>query len=390
MPGEGVPDGAILNIPHLEKLSAPDGSEDRICGTYSDQLVLSSGSKVLAVRAEANAPDIQVAARVGTVVLQNADLFSSDDVVDLSRLVASGRDVLAIHAEANAAHNALMGQSMDQVDIQHARDGRVENHKPVVASLLVLRRKALNVQVSQRVGGRRLVRVGHSSVVGGRMGADLRRLARARGARIWNGRIDLGRSRSARIRGPSHTALPRAGASGAGRRLGREAARSGTLRVLRLERRLLLRRRRRGRRALESWGRLRHLMRRRLLLLLLGRRGRRNGTTLAALASHDGAEGIGAHANGRRRSLRRAGVRRAHHGVRGRASAGLVELATEMGDLFFVPVGRELSVSTYKGDCEAWQRDILLLESHVVLLHGIDLLADQLHFVDLGLDCDGG
>lgn len=37
--------------------------------TYSDQLVLSSCSEVLAIRAKANAPDIQITARVGTVIL---------------------------------------------------------------------------------------------------------------------------------------------------------------------------------------------------------------------------------------------------------------------------------------------------------------------------------
>lgn len=318
--------------------------------TYSDQLVLRSRSEVLAIRAEANAPDIQVAARVGTVVLQDTDLLSRDDVVDLSRLVATGRHVLAVHAESDAADNAFVGQSMDQVHVQNARYRRVEDHKPIVSSLLVLRRKTLDIKVSERVGGGgRLVRVGHPGVVWSRVGADLRRLARASRARVRNGRVDLRRSRTPSIRRAPDTTLTRAGTGGTGRRLGREAARSWPLRVLRLKRRLLLLRWRWGRRrrALEPWRWLRHLMRRRLLLLLLRWRGRWDGTTLATLASHDGAEGIGAHADGWRRSLRRAGVRRADHGVWGSASTGLVELATEMGYFFFIPVEDESSVGAH-------------------------------------------
>lgn len=104
---------------------------------------------------------------------------------------------------------------------------------------------------------------------------------------------------------------------------------------------------------------------RRALLLLRWRRGRGDGTALTTLAGHDGAEGIGAHADGRGRSLWRALMRRrADHGTLGSATSGLFELSAEMGDLFFE----------------------LLLERHVGLLHRVNLLANQLHFINLGLN----
>lgn len=80
----------------------------------------------------------------------------------------------------------------------------------------------------------------------------------------------------------------------------------------------------------------------RALLLLRRRRGRWDRTALTTLAGHDGAEGVGAHADGRGRSLRRALMRgRADHGTLGSATSGLFELSAKMGDLFFKPAGQE-------------------------------------------------
>lgn len=80
------------------------------------------------------------------------------------------------------------------------------------------------------------MRLGHPGVVRGRVGADLRRLARASGSRIWNRGVDL-RSRGATTwRSTGSTALARARAGGALGRLGRETARRWALGVLLLER----------------------------------------------------------------------------------------------------------------------------------------------------------
>lgn len=306
----------------------------------TDQFVFGTSGKVLAIGAEADASDVQVAASVGVIVLQHADLVSRDDVIDLSRLIAPSRDVLAIHAEANTADNALVGQGVDQVHIEHAWNSRVEDDEPIIPCLLVLRGEALDIEVTKGVVGR-MVRLGHPGVIRGRVGADLRRLARASRSRIRNWSVDL-RSRgttSWRPTGSTSLARPRAG--GALGRLGRETARSWALGVLLLERGRLRWRWRRRRRALEPWRRLRHLVGR-ALLLLRRRRGRGDRTTLTTLAGHDGAEGIGAHADGRGRSLRRALMgRRADHGTLGSATSGLFELSAKMGDLFFKPARQD-------------------------------------------------
>lgn len=100
-------------------------------------------------------------------------------------------------------------------------------------------------------------------------------------------------------------------------------------------------RRRRRRRPLEAGRRLGHLVRRSLLLLRRRRRWDGPARTTTTLATHDGAEGVGSHADGWGRCLRRTSVgRRADHGTLRGASADAFELATKVGDLFFKPVWR--------------------------------------------------
>lgn len=217
MARECVSDGASLDVPD------------------PDQLVLGTGGEVLAVGAEADAPNVQITASVGIVVLQHADLIPRDNIVDLGRLVAPSRDVLAIHAEANAADYALVRQGMDQVHIEHAWNSRVEDDEPIIPCLLVLRRQALDIEITEGVVGR-MMRLGHPGVIRGRVGADLGRLAGASGSRIRNWSVDLRSRGAASWRSTGPTALTRPRAGGALGRLGREAARSWALGVLLLER----------------------------------------------------------------------------------------------------------------------------------------------------------
>jgi len=299
--------------------------------THSDELVLGAGSEVLAVRAEADAPDVQVAAYVDRVVLEDAELVAGPDVVDLRGPVAARGDVLAVLAEADAAHDALVRERVDQIHVERARHRLVEDDEPVVARLLEVGREALHVQVAEGVAG-----VGHLQTgVGGRVRGHLGRLARAG---IRHRRVDLGSSRTTRRR-PAEPAPPRTG-----RRRGLRGLRGktahGALGVL-LEGRLLRRRRRRRRRPLQARGRLAHGVLGWLLVLRGRRRRRSQAGVLAGLPAHDGAEDVARHADGGR--LRRAGVlRRTADGTLGRrgAPASAVELAAKVADLVFVP-GRE-------------------------------------------------
>lgn len=80
------------------------------------------------------------------------------------------------------------------------------------------------------------MRLGHPCVVRGRVGADLRGLARASGSRIRNWSVDLRSRGSTSWRSTGSAALTRPRAGGALGRLGWEASRGRALGVLLLER----------------------------------------------------------------------------------------------------------------------------------------------------------
>lgn len=229
-----------------------------------------------------------------------------------------------------------MRQSVNQVHVKKARDSRIEHDKPIIPSFLVLSRKSFDIKVAQSIVWG-VVRLSHPSMVGCRVRADLRRLTWSSGTWVRNRSIDLGGGGPTRGRSADAATLARSGTSSAGRGLGRKAAGSGSLGVLRLERRRLRRRRRRRRRALQSRRRLRDLVRRGLLLLR--RRRWWNRAAGAALTGHNGAEGIRAHTDGWWRGLWGARVRRGtDHGALRSAASGLLKLATEVTNLLFEPV----------------------------------------------------
>ena len=125
----------------------------------ADQLVLSTCREVLAVWAEADTSDVQVSSSVGGIVLKNADLLSAVDIEDLSRSVAASGNVLAIVAEANAADDALVLQSVEQINVKNPWNLRVEDGEPIRLDLLLVVREALEVQLCQCISNISNVRV---------------------------------------------------------------------------------------------------------------------------------------------------------------------------------------------------------------------------------------
>lgn len=125
-------------------------------------------------------------------------------------------------------------------------------------------------------------------------------LGRCAGTAVWHRGVDL-RSGGTASRRPADTTLVRTRAGSAGRGLAWEPIRSGSLLVGLLERRLLLRRWRRGwwRASWHARSRLRHLVLRPRRLLILGRRLGRQPTTLTTLACHNSAKKIVTQAEGR-------------------------------------------------------------------------------------------
>lgn len=115
----------------------------------ADQLVLSTCREVLSIRAEADTSDVQVSSSIGGLVLKNADLHSGVDIEDLSGSVAASGNILAIVAEAHAADDALMLQSVEQIDVKNPWNLRVEDGEPIGLDLLLVIREALEVQLCQ-------------------------------------------------------------------------------------------------------------------------------------------------------------------------------------------------------------------------------------------------
>jgi hypothetical protein len=343
---------------HVSLLSQHAGlrRKERRGDTYPDELVLGTSGEVLAVGAEADAADVQVAANIDRRILQDAQLLSRLNIVDLSRPVAARGNILAVMTEPNAAHDTFVCQGVDQIDVKHAGDAVVEDGKPVVARLLSRGRQTVGIQIAEGIAyrgtGRRGVRPADASMV--RRGvADLGRLG---GTREGDRSVNLRGRRSHGAGRPTDTTTSRAGrsralgglrpdaVSGRSPRVGLLLLRWGRLllgRLLgRLLRRLLLLEvlgLRLGRRDRKAGRTLSHLMLRAELLVLL-RRGRR-GSEAGSLTSAGHYAVEEAVAGGDRgRLLRRAGVRRrpAVHTGRG-VAAGDLELAAEMLDLIFVP-----------------------------------------------------
>lgn len=113
--------------------------------------------------------------------------LASLDVKNLSGAVATRSDVTTVGAEADAAHNTLVRQGVDQVDVQDTADTRVENGEPIRAFPLEPLVNMLRVQLSQ----------GIADVRGGSR-KSIRRLMElsGRGSGAWNlGRSGVGRGR---------------------------------------------------------------------------------------------------------------------------------------------------------------------------------------------------
>lgn len=300
--------------------------------TYSNQLVLGASSQVLAIRTEAHASDVQVAGDIHAVVLQHAQFLARLDIVDLGRSVATSSDVFPVGTEPHAADHTLMLQGVDQVDVKHSGNRLVENDEPVIPRLLGMGRHAVGVQIAQGVvGGRRgrMVLLHGPRMVRGRMGGYLRGLARPG---IRHRCVDLGgRGTASRRSAYASSSLGTRGRS-ALRGLGWKSSRAGRpWGVLLLVRRLLGRRRRRGRRTLHARRWLRHRVLRGLLLLRRWRGWGSKTAALSAVSGHDCSKVSVVHADGGR-----LGGVGATHGAR-RSAAGVLKLAAQMGNFFFVP-----------------------------------------------------
>jgi hypothetical protein len=114
-------------------------------------LILSTSSKVLAVRTEANATNVEITVLVDGLILKSGYILTSSNVEDLSRSVTTGGDVLAVSAESHTANNTVMDQVMNELNVQHTLHLRVENSVPVGAFAFLGSREIIWVPIGQGV-----------------------------------------------------------------------------------------------------------------------------------------------------------------------------------------------------------------------------------------------
>ena len=119
--------------------------------TYPDLLILGTSGKILSVRTEAHATDVEIAVLVDVLVLQSGDVLTSGHVKNLSGAVATGGQVFSIPTETNAANNAVMDEMVDELDVQHSLHLGVEDGVPVGSLSLLRSRQVIGVPVGQHV-----------------------------------------------------------------------------------------------------------------------------------------------------------------------------------------------------------------------------------------------
>lgn len=117
----------------------------------TNDLVLGTGGQVPAIRAEAYAPDVEIAVFRKAAILEMRNRVSRLNIEDLGRTIATGCNITTVKTEAHAADDTLVRQVVDEVDVEDAPCPRIEDGVPVVAFPLVLSRQLLDVQVGQNV-----------------------------------------------------------------------------------------------------------------------------------------------------------------------------------------------------------------------------------------------
>lgn len=119
--------------------------------TNANDLIFSTSSQVLTIRTEADTSDVKVTILRQAGVLQMLDLLAALNIEDLSRSVATSSNKSSIAAETNTADYTLVGQVVNELNVQSAADTGVENSVPVFTLALEVAGKSFDGQVNQLV-----------------------------------------------------------------------------------------------------------------------------------------------------------------------------------------------------------------------------------------------
>ena len=131
---KGVPDTSALNIPD------------------ANSPILGASCQQLSIRREANGSNVKIPLFVcHSIVLKLTHLLAISSIKYLGLPVAAGSNISAVVREANAAHHGLMDKVVKELNIKHARNGRIEDGVPVLALTLEMIGKLVWIQVRKHV-----------------------------------------------------------------------------------------------------------------------------------------------------------------------------------------------------------------------------------------------
>jgi len=131
-----ISDGSGLNIPNLPGLAHTNSRG--IFHTYSNQLILGTSCQVSTVRTETNTSDVQISYGIDRLVLEYADLLTSDNVKDLRRSITASCNIFSIVTETNTTYYTLVLQCVYKINIKNSRDFWIEDGEPIRVDLLLM------------------------------------------------------------------------------------------------------------------------------------------------------------------------------------------------------------------------------------------------------------
>lgn len=106
----------------------------------------------MAIGTEADTSNVQVGAILcDTRVCQETDLATGLDIIDLGGSVAASSDIATITTEADTAHDTVVRQVVDKLDVESSRNLWVEVGIPVVTLVLELCRQLIAVEINKFV-----------------------------------------------------------------------------------------------------------------------------------------------------------------------------------------------------------------------------------------------
>lgn len=118
---------------------------------HPNQPILRPRREPLAIGRETDRADVQITFLGHAFVVERAAERAGAHVENLRRAVAPSRKPQPVLAEADTAHDALVVELVDEVDIERLRHAGVVQREPVIAILPVLGRHSGRIEVAREL-----------------------------------------------------------------------------------------------------------------------------------------------------------------------------------------------------------------------------------------------